>query len=62
MILTLAVTVAVLYAVGVWLLLQRSLSRIVIGLAVTALMLTYAVQLHRRRGSLLIDDYKELKW
>lgn len=34
MILTLAVTIAVLYAVGVWLLLQRSLSRIVIGLAV----------------------------
>ncbi|WP_416208222.1 hypothetical protein [Halomonas sp.] len=24
-------------------------------------MLTYAVQLHRRRGSLLIDDYKELE-
>ncbi len=38
------------------------LTAIVIGLAVTALMLTYAVQLHRRRGSLLIDDYKELKW
>lgn len=34
MILTLAITIAVLYAVGVWLLLQRSLSRIVIGLAV----------------------------
>ena len=38
------------------------LTAIVIGLAVTALMLTYVVQLHRRRGSLLIDDYKELKW
>lgn len=38
------------------------LTAIVIGLAVTALMLTFAVQLHRRRGSLLIDDYKELKW
>ena len=34
MILTLVVTIGVLYAVGVWLLLQRSLSRIVIGLAV----------------------------
>jgi multicomponent Na+:H+ antiporter subunit C len=32
-ILVLAVTIAVLYGVGVWLLLQRSLSRIVIGLA-----------------------------
>ncbi|MDX1619655.1 MAG: Na(+)/H(+) antiporter subunit C [Nitriliruptorales bacterium] len=32
MVLTLAVTVGALYAVGVWLLLQRSLSRIVIGL------------------------------
>lgn len=34
MILTLAVTIGILYSVGVWLLLQRSLSRIVIGLAV----------------------------
>lgn len=34
MILTLVVTVGVLYAVGVWLLLQRSLTRIVLGLAV----------------------------
>ncbi|MEX1280102.1 MAG: Na(+)/H(+) antiporter subunit C [Acidimicrobiia bacterium] len=34
MILTMVVTIGVLYAVGVWLLLQRSLSRIVIGLAV----------------------------
>ncbi|MFP4483346.1 MAG: sodium:proton antiporter [Spirochaetaceae bacterium] len=38
------------------------LTAIVIGLAVTALMLVYAVQLHDRRGSLLIDDFKELKW
>jgi multisubunit Na+/H+ antiporter MnhC subunit len=38
------------------------LTAIVIGLAVTALMLTYAVSLHRRRGSLQISDYKELKW
>lgn len=34
MILTLVVVIGVLYGVGVWLLLQRSLSRIVIGLAV----------------------------
>lgn len=34
MILTLVVTIGVLYAAGVWLLLQRSLTRIVIGLAV----------------------------
>lgn len=34
MILVLVVTIAVLYSVGTWLLLQRSLSRIVIGLAV----------------------------
>lgn len=34
MTLLLAVTVAALYAVGTWLILQRSLSRIVIGLAV----------------------------
>lgn len=38
------------------------LTAIVIGLAVTALMLTYVVQLHRTRLSLQIDDYKELKW
>ena len=38
------------------------LTAIVIGLAVTALMLVYAVQLHDRRGSLQIDDFKELKW
>jgi multicomponent Na+:H+ antiporter subunit C len=38
------------------------LTAIVIGLAVTALMLVYAVQLHDRRGSLEIGDYKELKW
>jgi multisubunit Na+/H+ antiporter MnhC subunit len=38
------------------------LTAIVIGLAVTALMLVYAVQLNDRRGSLEIDDFKELKW
>ncbi len=38
------------------------LTAIVIGLAVTALMLTYAVSLYRSKGSLQISDYKELKW
>jgi multicomponent Na+:H+ antiporter subunit C len=38
------------------------LTAIVIGLAVTALMLTYAVRLFRSKGSLQISDYKELKW
>jgi multisubunit Na+/H+ antiporter MnhC subunit len=34
------------------------LTAIVIGLAVTALMLSYAVQMHRSRGSLNIDDFR----
>ena len=38
------------------------LTAIVIGLAITALMLTYAVSLYKKRLSLNIDDYKELKW
>jgi multicomponent Na+:H+ antiporter subunit C len=38
------------------------LTAIVIGLAVTALMLVYAVQMHKHRKSLSISDYKELKW
>ena len=38
------------------------LTAIVIGLAVTALLLSYVVQLHGTRHSLQIDDYKELKW
>lgn len=38
------------------------LTAIVIGLAVTALMLTYAVRLYRLNESLSIDSYKELKW
>jgi len=38
------------------------LTAIVIGLAITALMLTYAVSLYKKRKSLSIDDYKELKW
>ena len=35
------------------------LTAIVIGLAVTALMLAYAVRLHASRGSAVIDDFKE---
>lgn len=38
------------------------LTAIVIGLAVTALMLSYAVRMYRARKSLVIDDYKELRW
>lgn len=38
------------------------LTAIVIGLAVTALMLTYAVKLYEKKGTLDIDEYKELKW
>ncbi len=38
------------------------LTAIVIGLAVTALMLAYAVRLHEAKGSLDIHDFKELKW
>ena len=35
------------------------LTAIVIGLAVTALMLAYAVRLHGSRGTAAIDDFKE---
>jgi len=38
------------------------LTAIVIGLAVTALMLVYAIQLYKQKGSLDINDYKELRW
>ncbi len=38
------------------------LTAIVIGLAVTALMLTFVVELYKKRNSLSIDDYQELKW
>ena len=37
------------------------LTAIVIGVAITALMLSYAVQLYKTKGSLSIDDYEELK-
>lgn len=38
------------------------LTAIVIGLAVTALMLVYAVQMYHHKKSLSISNYKELKW
>lgn len=38
------------------------LTAIVIGLAVTALMLSYAVRMYRSKGSLDIDEFKEQKW
>ncbi len=38
------------------------LTAIVIGLAVTALMLTYAIRLYKTKGSIIIDDYEEQKW
>ncbi|MBN2415325.1 NADH-quinone oxidoreductase subunit K [bacterium] len=38
------------------------LTAIVIGLAVTALMLSYAVKLYRRKRTLDINNYAELKW
>ncbi|OQX98330.1 MAG: cation:proton antiporter [Bacteroidetes bacterium 4572_117] len=38
------------------------LTAIVIGLGVTALMLAYAVKLHKEKGNLDIKSFKELKW
>ncbi len=38
------------------------LTAIVIGLAVTALMLSFVVKVHGERNSLSIDAVKELKW
>lgn len=38
------------------------LTAIVIGLAVTALMLAYAIKLYEKKGSLDINDFRELKW
>jgi energy-converting hydrogenase B subunit E len=37
------------------------LTAIVIGLGVTALMLSYAIQIYKKSGSLSIDDCSELK-
>jgi multisubunit Na+/H+ antiporter MnhC subunit len=38
------------------------LTAIVIGLAVTALMLSYAVKMFQHKRSLMIDRNRELKW
>ncbi len=38
------------------------LTAIVIGLAVTALLLVYVVKLYKYKKSMNIDDYGELKW
>ena len=38
------------------------LTAIVIGLAVTALMLVYVVQMNKKKGSLFINDYEDTKW
>ena len=38
------------------------LTAIVIGLAVTALMLVYAIQMYKHKKSLHINDFEELKW
>lgn len=38
------------------------LTAIVIGLAVTALMLTIAVRLSRTNGSISIESFKDLRW
>ncbi len=38
------------------------LTAIVIGLGITAFMLTYAVNMYNRKGTLEIDKFEELKW
>lgn len=38
------------------------LTAIVIGLAVTALMLAFVIRMYKAKGSLNIDDYEEQKW
>ncbi len=38
------------------------LTAIVIGLAVTAVMLSFIVEMYKKNKSLSIDDYQELKW
>ena len=38
------------------------LTAIVIGLGVTALMLAYAMKMHKEKGTLDVSDYKDLKW
>lgn len=38
------------------------LTSIVIGLGVTAFMLVYAINMQKKKGSLNIDNFKDLKW
>ena len=38
------------------------LTAIVIGLAVTALMLSFAIRMHAAKKSASIDDFEEMKW
>jgi multisubunit Na+/H+ antiporter MnhC subunit len=38
------------------------LTSIVIGLGVTALLLVYALKMHKEKQSLIINDYKDTKW
>ena len=38
------------------------LTAIVIGLGVTALMLSYAMKMHKEKKTLDVRDYKDLKW
>lgn len=38
------------------------LTSIVIGLGITAFMLTYGVYMHEKTGTLEIDTFRELKW
>jgi multisubunit Na+/H+ antiporter MnhC subunit len=38
------------------------LTAIVIGLGITAFMLTYAVNMYLKKGTLDIDKFEELKW
>ncbi|MFW5745346.1 MAG: sodium:proton antiporter [bacterium] len=38
------------------------LTAIVIGLAVTAIMLSYVVRLARTKGTLEVSSYREMKW
>jgi multicomponent Na+:H+ antiporter subunit C len=38
------------------------LTAIVIGLGVTALMLAYVIKLYKQKGSLEIQNFKDLKW
>ena len=39
-----------------------AVTAIVIGLSVTAVMLSYAIRLYDAKGTLSIDDFTELKW